>query len=73
MTVTYKLAVAIGTCPLPLQGLNHVLMQLLTFHIPCKELRVESRNEALCPQWRQEWGTGRTSLQIVRYFQELTL
>ena len=73
MTVTYKLAVAIGTCPLPLQGLNHVLMQLLTFHIPYKELRVESRNEALCPQWMWEWGTGRTSLQIVRYFQELIL
>ena len=56
----------IGTCHLPLQGLNHALRQLLTFTTPWKELRVESRNEALCALGK----TGRTGLQIVRYFQE---
>ena len=38
----------IGTCHLPLQGLNHVLLQLLTFNNTWKELRAESRNEASC-------------------------
>ena len=48
------------TSHLPLQGLNHVLLQLLTFNTPWKESRVESRNEAFCA-----WGkTGRTGLQI---------
>ena len=32
----------VGTCHLPLQGLNHVLLQLLTFNT----FKVESRNEA---------------------------
>ena len=51
---------SIDTCHLPLQGLNHVLLQLLTFNTPWKESRVESRNEAFCA-----WGkTGRTGLQI---------
>ena len=63
----------IGTCRghlpstyLPLWGLNHVLLQLLTFNTPWKEFRVESRNEALCAQGK----AGRTGLQMVRYFQE---
>ena len=63
----------IGTCHghlpstyLPLWGLNHVLLQLLTFNTPWKEFRVENRNEALCAQGK----AGRTGLQMVRYFQE---
>ena len=48
------------TCHLPLQGLNHVLLQLLTFNTPWKEFRVEIRNEALCALGK----TGRTGLQI---------
>ena len=32
----------VGTCHLPLQGLNYVLLQLLTFNT----FKVESRNEA---------------------------
>ena len=56
----------IGTCHLPLQGLNHMLLQLLTFDTPWKEFRVEGRNEALCALGK----TGKTGLQIVRYFQE---
>ena len=56
----------IVSCHLPLQGLNHMLLQLLIFNTP---LRVESRNEALCAQGK----TGKTGLQIVRYFQELIL
>jgi len=37
------LALAMGACHLPLQGLSHVLLH------PLKEFRVESsRNEALC-------------------------
>ena len=67
--VNYKLALAIGTCHLPLQGLNQVLLQLLTFRTPWKEFRVENRNEALCALGK----TGRTGLQIIRYFQELIL
>ena len=38
----------IGTCHLPLQGLNQVLLYPLTFNTPWKELRVEKRNETLC-------------------------
>ena len=33
-TVNYKLALAMGACHLPLQGLGHVLLQLLIFNIP---------------------------------------
>ena len=33
-----------------LQGLNHVLLQLLIFNTPGKESRVESRSEACCEQ-----------------------
>ena len=32
MVVSYKLALAVGACRLRLQGLNHVLLQLLTFN-----------------------------------------
>ena len=32
--VNYKLALTMGACHLPLQGLNHVLLQLLTFSTP---------------------------------------
>ena len=38
----------IDTCHLPLQGLNHEPLQLLTFNTPSKELRVEIRSETLC-------------------------
>ena len=38
----------IKTCHLPLQGLNHEPLQLLTLNNPLKELRVEIRSEALC-------------------------
>ena len=31
-SVSHKLALAVDTCHLPLQGLNHVLLQLLTFN-----------------------------------------
>ena len=56
-----------GTCHLPKQKLNYVLLQLLIFNTPWKELRMESRNEALCAGGG---GTGKTCLQIARYFQE---
>ena len=46
----YTSAFAMGTCHLPLQGLDHALLQLLTLSTPWKEFRVESRNEALCAQ-----------------------
>ena len=55
-----------STCHWPLQGVNHELLQPLTSNTPWKEFRVESRNEAL----RALGKTGRTGLQIVRYFQE---
>ena len=48
------------TFHLPLQGLNHVLLELLIFNTLWKELRVESRNDALCALGK----TGRTSLQV---------
>ena len=49
----------IGTCHLLLQGLNHELLELLTFTILCKEFRVEIRNEGgtLCSE-----KNGRTGL-----------
>ena len=40
----------VGTCHLPLQGLNHVLLQLLTFNT----FKVESRNEAQGKKKRQD-------------------
>ena len=46
--VSYILALAICTCHLSPQGLNHVLRQLLIFNTSWKEFRVESRNEAFC-------------------------
>ena len=61
--ISYKLALAMGTCHLPLQGSNHVL---LNFHTPWKEFGVESRNYTLCAGRN----TGRAGLQIVRYFQK---
>ena len=54
----------IGTCHLPLQGLNLVLLQLI-FNTLWKEFRAESRNEALCALGK----AGRTGLQIVNIFQ----
>ena len=43
-----KLVLAEGTCHLPLQGLDPVLLQLLTFDTPSREFRVDNRNEAFC-------------------------
>ena len=50
--VSYKLALAMGTCQLPLQGLSHVLLQLLTFNTPerSSRWREEMRHSVL------EWG-----------------
>ena len=57
-----------STCHLLLQGLSHVLLQLLTFNNPWREFRVESRNEALC-LWGKNWKDRSSD----RYFQELIL
>ena len=54
----WKCQLPIGTCRLPLQGLNHEWLQLLTFNTLWKEFRVESRNETLCALGK----TGRTGL-----------
>ena len=35
-SVNYQLALAMGTCHLSLQGLNQVLLQMLTFNTPWK-------------------------------------
>ena len=59
LSVNCKLTFAIGTCHLPLQGLNHVLL-LLIFNKPWKEFRLESRNEALCALGK----IGRIGLQM---------
>ena len=56
-----------GTCQLRLQKLNYVLLQLLVFNTPWKELRMESGNKALCAGGGE---TGKTHLQIARDFQE---
>ena len=57
------------TYHLPLQGLNHVPLQLQTFNTPWNKIRVESRSEALCV----EAETDRAGLQTVRYSWELIL
>ena len=44
-SVKHKLALAMGACHLPLQGLNHVLLQWLTFDTPLKGFRVERRKK----------------------------
>jgi len=64
-----KCELEMGTCHLPLHGLTHEPLQLLTISSPWKELRVEIRREALCAL-RKLGGTG---LQIIRYFQEKLL
>ena len=46
-SVNYKLALAIGTCHLPPQELNHVLWQLLTFNTSLKDSQGGG----------QKWGT----------------
>ena len=67
--VSHKLALAMGTCRLLSQGLNQVLLQLLTLPHPLKGIQ----------DGEQKWGTlwsgktGWTGLQIVRYSQELIL
>ena len=58
--INYNLALAVGTCHLPLQGLNQVVLQLLTFNTLWKELRIESGNEALSARGK----TVRAGLQI---------
>ena len=58
--INYNLALAVGTCHLPLQGLNQVVLQLLTFNTLWKEFRVESGNEALSARGK----TVRAGLQI---------
>ena len=77
-TVSYKISLSsyhitfclqIGTCHLPLHGLNYEPLQLPTFNTPWKEFRVEIRNEALWILGK----TGRPGLQIVRYFQKKIL
>ena len=45
--VNYKLALSIGTCHLPLQGLNRVLLQLLAFNTPLKRVQ----------DGEKKWGT----------------
>ena len=45
----------IGTCHLPLQGLNYEPLQLLTFNTLQKEFRVEIRNEAFCALEKKKW------------------
>ena len=47
VTCSYQLALAKDTCRLPLPGLNHEPLQLLTFRPPWREFRVQSRNEAV--------------------------
>ena len=44
--VNFRLVLAKGICLLPLQRLNSMLLQLLTFHTPWRGFRVES--DALC-------------------------
>ena len=56
----------VGICHLPLQGLNHELLQPLTFNTPWKESRGEVRNEALCI-------LGETGRSSDRYCQEKML
>ena len=54
---------------LPLEELNHVLLQLLIVNTLWKEFRVESRNRHFVFGTK----TGKTSLQIIGYFLELIL
>ena len=67
--LSWSCQLQIGTCHLPPQGLDHVLMQWLVCNNTWKKFRVESRNDGLCAQGK----TGRTGLHTVRYFQEATV
>ena len=59
-----------GTCHLPLQGLTHELLQLLTFNIPWREFRVGGEQKWGTPGFGKTWRIG---LHIVRHYQELIL
>ena len=43
-TDNYNLALSTGTCHLPLQGLNQVLLQLLAFNTPLKRVLCSGKN-----------------------------
>ena len=58
MNYLHKLALAMGACHLPPQGLSHVPLHLLIFNTPRNEFKVETRNEAFCALGK----TGRTGL-----------
>ena len=45
---TTNLALAMGTCHPPPQGLNRVPLQLLTFNTPWRKFRIKSRTETPC-------------------------
>ena len=64
-----QIGIAIGTCPLSLQGSNYELLRLLTFHTPWKELTVESRKQVALSSGK----TARTGLQIWSDIQEKIL
>lgn len=59
----------IVTCLLPLNRLNHKLLQPVNFNTPWREFRGKIRNEALCVLGKNN----RIGLQIVRYIQEKVL
>ena len=61
-----QIGICHGHLPSALQGLNHVLLLLLTLNTPGEEFRVDSRKEAPYAG-RHEKLAG----QVVRYFQEL--
>ena len=61
--VNYKLELARGICPLPLQRLSPVLVQWLTFNMPESSSGWRVRHSVL------QGNTGNSSLD--RYFQEL--
>ena len=67
-SVSYKLALPMGACHLPLQELNHVL---LTFNTPLKGVQGREQEWSICDFGGCGGETGRTGLHIVRYFQEL--
>ena len=70
--MTHKRTLATGTCHLPLQSLNHVILQLLTFSTPAKSSlwRAEMRPFML---WKKLAGLVVRELDIFRrWFYEPT-
>ena len=70
VAINYKLATCLWPLPSTSTRIKSGAAATADFQHPWKRFRMESKNETLCAGGQK---TGRTGLQIVRYFHELIL